>query len=118
MRVNEEILNAMRKAFKEAGNQNLFSKKCGIHQDFISKCMNHKVKSICLKKWIKLYPLLLDHLGKKYDSMAPEYGEASLIVSYRTMSVSSRKTLLRVALQMAYADVTRRKILGGFITIK
>lgn len=107
MTVNSEILNAMREAFKEAGNQNLFSKKCGIRQDFISKCMNGKVKSICLEKWIKLYPFLKYHLPLDYDSYIKDKKEAHLLAAFRNLSEAHKIIIIATTDMLATEEIKR-----------
>ncbi len=52
MDITKDILIALELAIKKAGTQEKFAKQCGVRRDFFSKCLNHKLKSISLDKWL------------------------------------------------------------------
>lgn len=109
MKINNDIKNALKEAICEAGGtQELFSKKCGIPQNYLSNYLTGAVNSIDFENWWKLSPHLkkfLPEYMKKYcfggdceelcDGLNPI--DKGLFKIYKSLSKEGRKKIRDVA---------------------
>jgi hypothetical protein len=58
MKIVDEIKFALSCAIKEAGTQELLSKKCGIPRNYFSRYINGQTKAISDENWEKLEPYI------------------------------------------------------------
>lgn len=62
MRLDKNVLHALRKAITSVGSQREFAGLTGIHEVNISKYLSGKVTKVELETWEKLYPHIKGYL--------------------------------------------------------